>query len=117
MMSQPLCYFLIQNDEISGSSSISNDNFGAINNWKKLNGRDSLNIQALCPIFMLRLNAQVSFAGKNCSGSLFRLNTQAQRSGSILRLNILVFCAKKIAQAQCLSSMFRLNVPSLSGIL
>ena len=46
MMSQPLCYFLIQNEVISGSSSISIDNFGAINNWKKLNGRDSLNVRA-----------------------------------------------------------------------
>ena len=57
-MSQPLCYFLIQNDEISGSSSISNDNFGAINNWKNLNDRDSINFQALSPIFMFRLKTQ-----------------------------------------------------------
>jgi len=65
-MSQPLCYLLIQNDEISGSSNISNDNFGAINNWKKLNGRDSLNVKALCPIFMFRLNTQAKCPSFMC---------------------------------------------------
>ena len=97
MMSQPLCYFLIQNDEISGSSSISNDNFGAINNWKKLNGRDLLNVRVLCPILCsgskLRLNAHVLCAGEKiaqakCLSSMFRLNTQAQYQS--------FFCAKKL---------------------
>ena len=120
-MSQPLCYFLIQNDEISGSSSISNDNFGAINNWKKLNGRDSLNVRVLCPILCSGQNSGSmpefyvleKIAQVQCLGSIHRLNVQAQYSGSISKL----FCAKKIVQAQCSRSMFRLNVPYLSGIL
>ena len=53
---------------------------------KELNSRDSLNVQALGPIFMfrlkLRLNAHVPCAGKKCSasvlGSIFRINVQAQ---------------------------------------
>ena len=53
-------------------------------------------------------NAQAQYLG-----SILRLNVQAQYSGSISNF----FCAKKIAQAQCSSSMFRLNVPDLSGIL
>ena len=47
---------------------------------------------------------------------------QAQCLGSIHRLNIqaqyLIFLVlEKIAQAQCSSSFFRLNAPDLSGIL
>ena len=101
-----------KNYEISWSSMF-NNNFGAINNWKNLNGRDSLNVPALSPIFMVRLknrlNAQVLCAGKNCPGSVVRLNTQAQCSGSILMLKIYVFCAKKVirlnVEAQCLGLM------------
>ena len=116
-MSQPLCYFLIQNEVISGSSSISYDNFGAINNWKRLNGRDSLNVQFLCSGSKLRLNARVyvleKIAQVQCLGSIHRLNVQAQYSGSISKL----FCAKKIVLTQCSRSMFKLNVPYLYDIL
>ena len=50
---------------------------------------------------------------------------QAQCLGSILRLNVQAqysgsmsnFFVLKIAQAQCSSSIFKLNEPDLSGIL
>ena len=76
---------------------------------EELNSRDSLNVQALGPIFMfrlkLRLNAHVPCAGKKCSasvlGSIFRINVQAQY--------LIFFCLKKFlrlnVQAQCLGSM------------
>ena len=83
MMSQPLCYFFIQNNEISGSSSISNDNFGAINNWKKLNGRDAA----------------------QCQGSMSNFHVKTQNSGSMPKFYVL----EKIAQVQCLGSILRLN--------
>ena len=93
-MLQPLCYFLIQNGEISGSS-MSNNDFGAI---KSL----------IAEFYVLKKIAQAQ-----CLGSILRLNVQAQYSGSISKF----FCAKNISQAQCSSSMFRLNAPDLSGIL
>ena len=46
--------------------------------WKKLNGRDSLNVKFLCSGSKLRLYAQVLCAGKKCLGSVFMLNIQAQ---------------------------------------
>ena len=88
MMSQPLCYFLIKNDDISGSSSISNDNFGAINNWK--------NSGSMPEFFVLEKLAQVQ-----CCRSIHRLNLQAQYSDSIsmffvqeklLKLNVAALC-------------------------
>ena len=86
MMSQPLCYFLIQNGEISGSS-MSNNDFGAI---KSL----------IAEFYVLKKIAQAQ-----CLGSILRLNVQAQYSGSMSKF----FCAKKMlrlnVQAQCLSLM------------
>ena len=57
---------------------------------------------------MLGKIAQAQFLG-----SILRLNVRAQYSGSMSKF----FCAKKIAQAQCSSSIFKLNEPDLSGIL
>ena len=74
IMSQPHCYFIIQNDEISGSSIISNDNLGAINNLKKLNARDSLNVMGLCPIFMFRLKTQAQCPSFMCWKKLLRFS-------------------------------------------
>ena len=63
---------LFQNDEISGSTSISNDNVGAINNWKKLNVQ-AQNSGPMPEFYVLGRINQVQ-----CLGSMFRLNTQAQ---------------------------------------
>ena len=106
MISQQLCYFLIQSDEITGSS-MSNNDFGAIYNFVKA--------------LWQRLT--------RCPDSMSNFYVQAQNSGSMPEFYVLekiaqvqaqylsFFVLKKIAQAQCSRSMFRLNVPYLSGIL